>query len=61
MTEKERELRQINREFGQQAEIHERERANFEKQLLEKGRQIHELEGQLLLRSESPGSCRESG
>ena len=48
MTEKEKELRQI---IAQQAEIHERERANFEKRLLEKDRQIHELEGQLLLRS----------
>jgi hypothetical protein len=44
MTEKEREL-------GQQVESRERERAKFEKQLLEKDKQIHELEGQLLLRS----------
>ena len=57
MTEKERELRQIKRELEsvmeearelgrmrQQAEIHEQERANLEKQLLEKDRQLHELE-----------------
>ena len=42
--EKERELGRMR----QQAEIHERERANFEKQLIEKDRQLHELEGQLL-------------
>jgi hypothetical protein len=35
----------------QQVEIHEQERANLEKRLLEKDRQLHELEGQLLLRS----------
>ena len=64
ITEKERELRQIKRELEtvtekerelgrmrQQAEIHEQERANLEKRLLEKDRQLHELEGQLLLRS----------
>ena len=45
--EKERELGWMR----QQAEIHKRERANLEKHLLEKGRQLHELEGQLLLRS----------
>ena len=35
----------------QQIEIHEQERANLEKRLLEKDRQLHELKGQLLLRS----------
>jgi hypothetical protein len=44
VTEKEREL-------GRQAEIHEQERASLEKRLLEKDRQLHELEGELLLRS----------
>jgi hypothetical protein len=44
MTEKERELRQ-------QMESSERERAHLEKRLLENDRQLHELEGQLLLRS----------
>ena len=65
LTEKERELGQVKseletvtvkeRELGQmrqQTEIHEQERANFEKRLLEKDRQIHEQPvGQLLLRS----------
>ena len=51
ITEKERELRHISREFRQQVEIHEQKRANLENQLLEKDRQLHELEGQLLLRS----------
>ena len=35
----------------QQAEICEQERANLEKQLLEKDRQLHKQEEQLLLRS----------
>ena len=49
VTEKERELGRMR----QQVEIHEQERANFEKRLLEKDRQLqlHELKGQLLLRS----------
>ena len=47
VTEKERELGRMR----QQAEIHEQERANLEKQLLEKDKQLHELEEQLLLRS----------
>ena len=64
VTEMERELGQTKRELEtvtekeretgwrqQQVEIHKWERANVEKQLLEKDRQLYELEGQLLLRS----------
>ena len=57
MMEKERELGRMR----QQAEIHERERANFEKQLLEKDRQLHELEGQLLLRSKDKNHQEAAG
>ena len=47
--EKERDL-EIGR-MRQQMEIYEQERANLKKQLLEMDRRLHELEGQLLLRS----------
>ena len=46
-TDKERELGRMR----QQVEIHEREKANLEKRLLEKDRQLHEMEGRLLLGS----------
>jgi hypothetical protein len=46
----------------QQVEIHERERANrLGKQLLEKDRQLHELEGQPLLRSEDKNHQEAAG
>jgi serine/threonine protein kinase len=54
MTEKERELRQ-------RVESSERERANLEKRLLEKDRQIHELEDQLLLRSKDKNHQEAAG
>ena len=45
----------------QQAEIHERERASLDKQLLEKDRRLHELEGQLLLRSKGKNQQEAAG
>jgi hypothetical protein len=55
--EKERELGRMR----QQVEIHEQERANFVKRLLEKDGQLHKLEGQLLLRSKDKNHQEAAG
>jgi serine/threonine protein kinase len=57
LTGKERELGRMR----QQMEIHEQERANLEKQLLEKDRQLHEPEGKLLLRSKDKNHQEAAG
>ena len=57
-------VRDKERELGrmrQQVEIHEQERANLEKRLLEKDKQLHELEGQLLLRSKDKNHQEATG